>query len=34
MLDIGSWEFLIVIVIALIVIGPKDLPALVRTVSY
>ena len=33
MLDIGSWEFLIVIVIALIVIGPKDLPALVRTVS-
>ncbi len=33
MLDIGSWEFLIVIVIALIVIGPKDLPALVRNVS-
>ena len=33
MLDIGSWEFLIVIVIALVVIGPKDLPALVRTVS-
>ena len=33
MLDIGSWEFLIVIVIALIVIGPKDLPGLVRTVS-
>lgn len=34
MLDIGSWEFLIVIVIALVVIGPKDLPALVRTVSH
>ena len=33
MLDIGSWEFLIVVVIALIVIGPKDLPALVRNVS-
>lgn len=33
MLDIGSWEFLIVIVIALIVVGPKELPALVRTVS-
>ena len=33
MLDIGSWEFLIVIVIALIVIGPKDLPGMVRTVS-
>ena len=33
MLDIGSWEFLIVIVIALIVVGPKDLPGVVRTVS-
>ncbi len=33
MLDIGSWEFLIVIVIALLVVGPKDLPGLVRTVS-
>lgn len=33
MLDIGSWEFLIVIVIALIVVGPKELPGLVRTVS-
>ena len=33
MLDIGSWEFLIVIAVALIVIGPKDLPALVRNVS-
>ena len=34
MLDIGSWEFLIVIVIALIVVGPKELPGLVRTVSH
>ena len=33
MLDIGSWEFLIVIVIALLVVGPKELPGLVRTVS-
>ena len=33
MLDIGSWEFLIVVVIALIVVGPKELPGLVRTVS-
>lgn len=33
MLDIGSWEFLIVIVIALIVVGPKELPGLIRTVS-
>ncbi len=33
MLDIGSWEFLIVVAIALVVIGPKDLPALVHNVS-
>ena len=33
MLDIGSWEFLIIAIIALIVIGPKDLPGVVRTVS-
>lgn len=33
MLDIGSWEFLIVIAVALVVIGPKDLPALIRNVS-
>lgn len=33
MFDIGGWEFLIVIVIAIIVIGPKDLPATIRTVS-
>ena len=33
MFDIGGWEFLIVIVIAIIVIGPKDLPGTIRTVS-
>jgi len=33
MFDIGGWEFLIVIVIAIVVIGPKDLPAAIRTVS-
>ena len=33
MFDIGGWEFLIVIVIAIIVIGPKDLPAAIRTVT-
>lgn len=33
MLDIGSWEFLIVIVIALLVVGPKELPGLIKTVS-
>ena len=33
MFDIGGWEFLIVIVIGIIVIGPKDLPGTIRTVS-
>ncbi len=33
MFDIGGWEFLIVIVIAIVVIGPKDLPGTIRTVS-
>ena len=33
MFDIGGWEFLIVIVIAIIVIGPKDLPGTIRTVT-
>lgn len=32
MFDIGSWEFLVIIVIALIVIGPRDLPGVVRSV--
>ena len=33
MFDIGGWEFLIVIVVAIIVIGPKDLPGAIRTVT-
>lgn len=33
MFDIGGWEFLIVIVIAIIVIGPKDLPGAIRSVT-
>ena len=33
MFDIGGWEFLIVILIAIVVIGPKDLPGTIRTVS-
>jgi len=33
MFDIGGWEFLIIMVIALVVIGPKDLPAAIRNVS-
>ncbi|MDA1324169.1 MAG: Sec-independent protein translocase protein TatB [Proteobacteria bacterium] len=33
MFDIGGWEFLIVIVVAIIVIGPKDLPGAIRTLT-
>jgi sec-independent protein translocase protein TatB len=33
MFDIGGWEFLVIIVIAIIVIGPKDLPGTIRTVT-
>ncbi len=33
MFDIGGWEFLVIVVVAIIVIGPKDLPATVRTVT-
>lgn len=33
MLDIGGWELLVIAVVALIVVGPKDLPGLVRNVG-
>lgn len=33
MLDIGGWEFLLIAVLGIVVIGPKDLPGVVRTVS-
>jgi sec-independent protein translocase protein TatB len=33
MFDIGGWEFLVIAVLAIIVIGPKDLPGTVRTVA-
>ncbi len=33
MFDIGGWEFLIILIIALVVIGPKDLPSTIRNVS-
>lgn len=33
MFDIGGWEFLIIVMLAIVVIGPKDLPATVRTVT-
>lgn len=32
MFDIGSWELLVVLVVGLVVIGPKELPAAIRTV--
>ncbi|MEL6979363.1 MAG: Sec-independent protein translocase protein TatB [Pseudomonadota bacterium] len=33
MLDIGGWELLVVAAVALIVVGPKELPGLVRAVG-
>ncbi len=33
MLDIGWTEILIIMVIALVVVGPKDLPRIVRTIG-
>lgn len=33
MFDIGGWEFLVIILVAIVVIGPKDLPAAIRTVT-
>lgn len=33
MFDIGFWELVVVGVVALLVIGPKDLPAMIRTVG-
>lgn len=33
MFDIGGWEFLFIVVIAIVVIGPKDLPGTIRTIT-
>lgn len=33
MFDIGGWEFLIILVVAIVIIGPKDLPGLLRSVT-
>ena len=33
MFDIGGWEFLIIIIVAIVVIGPKELPAALRTIT-
>lgn len=33
MFDIGGWEFLLIIMLALLIIGPKDLPLAIRTIT-
>lgn len=33
MFDIGGWEFLVIVILAIVIIGPKDLPATVRAVT-
>ena len=33
MFDIGGWEFLVIAVLAIVIIGPKDLPTTVRTLT-
>ena len=33
MLDIGGWEFLMIVVLGIIVIGPKELPGAIRTIN-
>jgi sec-independent protein translocase protein TatB len=33
MFDIGGWEFLVIVVVAIVVIGPKDLPHVIKGVS-
>jgi sec-independent protein translocase protein TatB len=33
MFDIGGWEFMVIVVLAIIIIGPKDLPGAIRSVT-
>lgn len=33
MFDIGGWEFLLIAILGIIIIGPKDLPGAIRAVS-
>ena len=33
MLDIGGWEFLMIVVLGIIIIGPKELPGAIRTIN-
>jgi sec-independent protein translocase protein TatB len=32
--DIGGWEFLLIVMLALLIIGPKDLPLAIRTITH
>ena len=34
MFDIGGWEFLLIIMLALLIIGPRDLPLAIRTITH
>ncbi len=34
MLDIGSWELLLIIMLGIVVIGPKELPGVIRSVGH
>ncbi len=33
MLDLGSWELLLIIMLGIVVIGPKELPGVIRSVG-
>lgn len=33
MFDIGGWEFLLIAILGIIIIGPKELPGAIRTIS-
>ena len=33
MLDIGGWEFLLIVVLGIMIIGPKELPGAIRTIT-
>jgi sec-independent protein translocase protein TatB len=33
MFDIGFWEFAVLVVLAILVVGPKDLPRMMRTIG-
>ena len=33
MFDIGGWEFLLIVILGIIIIGPKELPGAIRTVT-